>query len=164
MPFIVWTNRMRVDVKLLDNDHKKQVLLVNELHEGLVTGRAKLALERIFEELVRHTRIHIAHEEQIFTETAYPGAAAHEREHDHMIDRHRVLQARFRNCADLDSSLEVIQLLKNCLCNHIQSSDKEYVPHLKEKEVGAILAASEALPGVVHRKQVIGPRFLLGAW
>lgn len=162
--FVAWTSHMRVDVKLLDNDHKKILILLNELHDGVICGYAKQILEMIFESLIRCLRAHFAHEEQLFTETAFPGAAVHERQHDHMIERFNVLQVRFRNCADLESSLEVIKLLKNCLCNHIEISDQEYVQHLKEKEVSAILVASEASPSIVLRKQVVRPRILQGAW
>ncbi len=86
-PFVVWTNRMSVEVKLLDNDHKKLAILISELHKGVVTGWAKQALVRIFEALVRHIRIHFAHEEQLFAETAYPDTAIHLREHDNLIMR-----------------------------------------------------------------------------
>jgi len=162
--FVAWTNQMSVEVKLLDNDHKKLLILLSELHDGVINGYHKQILEIIFERLIRSSRAHFAHEEQLFTETAFPGAAIHEREHDLMIERLKVLQARFRNCADLESSMKIIQLLKNCLSNHIECSDQEYVPHLKEKEVGAILAAIQAAPAIALRRQQIGPRILEGAW
>ncbi|MGD0801210.1 MAG: bacteriohemerythrin [Terracidiphilus sp.] len=158
MPFIVWTNRMRVDVKLLDNDHKKQVLLVNELHEGLVTGRAKLALERIFEELVRHTRIHIAHEEQIFAETAYPNAAVHIQEHDRMIERAEYLYARFKSGSRLSGYLVVINQLEDWLFSHIQGADQRYIAHLKAKGIDSILAAWNVPTGVALQRMAFEVR------
>jgi hemerythrin len=155
---------MSVEVKLLDNDHKKLLILLSELHEGTTYGYARQILEIIFEKLMHSLRAHFAHEEHLFTETAFPGAAVHEREHDRIIERLKVLQVRFRNCADLESSLEVIHLLKNCLFHHIEGSDPEYVPHLKEREADAILAASGVWPAVLHRKQPLGPRIMQGAW
>jgi len=163
-PFVAWTSHMSVEVKLLDNDHKQHLILLSELHDGVLNKYPRQFLETIFESLIRGLQAHFAREEQLFTETAFPGGAAHEREHDHMINILKVLQARFRNCADLKSSLDIIEPLKVCLINHIENSDQEYVPHLRTKEAGAILAASEAPLSVMHRKQAIGPRILQGAW
>lgn len=163
-PFAAWTSHMSVQVKLLDNDHKKLLILLSELHDGAINGYASQILEMIFESLMRSLRAHFVHEEQLFTETAFPSSVIHEREHDHLIKRLKVLQERFRNCTDSNSFLEVILLLKSCLFNHIECSDQEYVPHLRSKEIGAILAASEAQPAVVLRKQAVGLRRLQGAF
>jgi hemerythrin len=157
MPFLSWTDRMSVDVKLLDNDIKKLVILLNELHEGILAGRAKPALERIFERLIRYTRVHFAHEEQLLVETGYPDAAIHEQEHDHLMARLRDLQLRFRCVTNVASSLEVVNLLKGWLFSHIQISDQEYVSHLKAKGVESILAAREIQNGIARKKPATGP-------
>src|ERR1035441_8600856 len=101
MPLIVWTDQMSVEVKLLDNDHKKLVLLINQLHEGLMTGRAKLELEGVFEELVSYTRVHHAQEEHLLIESGYHGSAAHKQEHESTIDRVVALQMRFNSSEEL---------------------------------------------------------------
>ena len=163
-PFVVWTNRMSVEVKLLDNDHKKLAILISELHDGVVAGWVKQALERVFEELVRNIRIHLAHEEQLFAETAYPDAAIHLREHDHLIERILGLQARFRNDTEVEDYLEVVNLLKGWLFRHIQSSDQDYVAHFKVKGAEAMLAARETLVEIAPRKKASGLRIMQGAW
>ena len=163
-PFVVWTNRMSVEVKLLDNDHKKLAILISELHEGVVAGWAKLALQHVFDGLVRNIRIHFAHEEQLFAETAYPDAAIHLREHDNLIERVSELQARFVSEMGVDSSLEVVNLLKGWLFRHIQSSDRDYVSHIKAKGVEAMLAARETLMGFAPSKKASGPRIMQGVW
>jgi hemerythrin len=163
-PFVVWTNRMSVEVKLLDNDHKRLAILISELHAGVVAGWVKQALDHLFEELVRNIRIHLAHEEQLFAETAYPDAAIHLREHDHLIERVLGLQARFVRETGVDSSLEVVNLLKGWLFSHFQSSDQEYVAHFKAKGAEAMLAARETLVVVAPRKKVSGLRIMQGVW
>ena len=163
-PFVVWTNRMSVEVKLLDNDHKKLAILISELHDGVVAGWAKQSLERVFDGLVRNIRIHFAHEEQLFAETAYPDAAIHLREHDNLIMRVSELKARFVRETGVDGSLEVVNLLKGWLFRHIQSSDQDYVSHFKAKGVEAMLVAREKLVGIAPRKKASGPRILQGVW
>lgn len=140
MPFIVWTSGMSVDVKLLDNDHKKMAILINDLHEGVMTGCARESLERIFDEIVAYSRLHFAHEEHFLDEAGYSGAAAHKREHDHKIDQVRILQAYFTGGTTLADDLEVLDQLKDWLVNHIQHSDQAFVSHLKATGVDSILA------------------------
>jgi hemerythrin len=113
MPFIVWTNEMSVDVKMLDNDHKRLAILINDLHAGLMAGRDRKELERIFDELVNYTRLHFAHEERILAEAGYSGAAAHKQEHDHKIEQVLIMQARFRSAKESADYLEVLDQLKD---------------------------------------------------
>lgn len=163
LPLIAWTSRMSVDVKLLDNDHKKLLILLSELHHAVIHSHARQILDSVMDSLMKHIRAHFAHEELLFTETAYPGAEIHEREHDHLIQHARLLGQRFRNCNDVDSSLQVVELLKNSLFNHIECADQQYAPHFKAQEVSAMLAADHALKVGVKRRQGVGARILQGA-
>jgi hemerythrin len=140
MPFIVWTSEMSVDVKMLDNDHKRLAILINDLHDGLMTGRDGKALESVFEELVASTRIHFAHEEQLLDEAGYSGAAAHKREHGNKIVQILQLQARFHSAKESAGYLEILDQLKEWLFTHMEHSDKEFVAHLKATGVDSILA------------------------
>jgi hemerythrin len=155
---------MSVEVKLLDNDHKKLLILLNELHYAVFHRQARQILDSVMDRLIKQIRVHFAHEEQFFTETAYPGAVAHEREHTRLIEHARIQQQRFRNCTDVESCLQVVEMLKNCLFNHIEREDRQYVPHFKAREMGAILAANEAPPAAVQRIRAIGSRIMQGAW
>lgn len=145
MPLIIWTNQLSVGVKLLDNDHKRLVLLVNQLHDGLVTGCSKPALESLFEELAVFADTHHAHEEQLLAETGYPGLEAHKYEHHQMTGLLLELQARFTNSSQLAVELEIVQQLREWLFRHIQASDHKFISHLKAKDVNAILARRKAL-------------------
>jgi hemerythrin-like metal-binding protein len=111
MQLIVWTNDMSVNVKLLDNDHRKLALLINTLHHGLVTGHAKPELEEVFKGLVKHTLVHHAHEDKLMAETAYPGTEEHTLEHDSSVKRLLVLQMRFNNSDGLADELDVMNQL-----------------------------------------------------
>jgi hemerythrin len=152
---------MSVGVKLLDNDHKKLVLLINQLYDGLMTGGAKLALERDFEDLVSYTRIHHAHEEQLLVETGFQGSAAHKHEHDSTIEQAVELQMRFKSSEGLGAELGVVSHLRNWLFRHIHGSDQEFVSHFKAKGIDAILATRKTLDGMEPAKE---PRVMQGVW
>jgi hypothetical protein len=64
----------------------------------------------------------------------------------------------------VESCLQVVDLLKDGLFNHMESSDLQYAPHFKAREVDAILAANETLPVAVLRKRSIGSRIQQGTW
>jgi hemerythrin len=140
MTFIVWTNEMSLDVKMLDNDHKKLAVLINDLHEGLMAGHDSESLEHIFYELIAYSRLHFTHEEQLLAEAGYSGAAAHKYEHEHKISQLLGMQARFQKATKSADYLEVLDRLKNWLLTHMESSDKEFVAHLKASGVDSILA------------------------
>ena len=164
MPFISWTERMSVDVKLLDNDHKKLAILITDLHDGIVAGHSKQTLERAFEGVVAHVRIHFAHEEQLFAETGYPDAAIHVREHDKLMVRVKDLQTRFKYDTETASYMEVVNLLKGWFFGHIQSSDQEYAPHFKARGAGLILAAQENPVRIMRERPALRPRVVQGSW
>jgi hemerythrin len=164
MPLIVWTNHMSVGVKLLDNDHKRLALLINQLHDGLMAGLPKPALERVFEKLVSYTRIHHAQEEQLLVETGFQGSATHKQEHDSTIERAVELQMRFMSSEGLGSELEIVSHLRNWLFRHIQGSDQKFVSHLKAKGIDAILATRKTLDGMEQEKPAQEPRVLQGVW
>jgi hemerythrin len=140
MPFIVWTSEMSVDVKMLDNDHKRLAILINELHDGLLDGRAKEALEGIFEELVAYTRIHFAHEEQLLSEAGSSGAETYKQKHNHEFERILDLQVHFRSATESAAYFEVLDQLKGWLFAHTKGIDKESVANLKASGVDSILA------------------------
>jgi hemerythrin-like metal-binding protein len=131
MPFIVWTNEMSVDVKMLDNDHKRLAILINDLHAGLMAGRDIKALEHIFDELVACARLHFAHEEKLLVETGYSGTAEHKLEHEQKIKLLLTLQARFQIAKESADYLEVLDQLKEWLYTHTKGIDKDFVEHLK---------------------------------
>jgi hemerythrin len=140
MPFIVWTSEMSLDVKMLDNDHKRLAILINELHDGLLDGRAKEALEGIFEELVAYTRIHFAHEEQLLSVAGSSGAETHKQKHNHEFEQILDLQVHFRSATESAAYFEVLDKLRDWLFAHTAGIDKESVAHLKVTGVDSIMA------------------------
>ena len=52
MPLMTWTQELSVGVKVLDDDHKKLVGMLNRLNEGMQANRGRATLGKIFDELV----------------------------------------------------------------------------------------------------------------
>lgn len=130
-----WTSEMTVSVKVLDDDHKKLIDMLNILHEGIVSSEPRAVLETVIEGLLRYTRFHFAREEKLFAQSGFPGGAAHKSEHDLLTRRVGNLQARFENGQLLELSMQAMEFLKSWITDHIQGSDKAYGPFLNSKGI-----------------------------
>lgn len=135
MPLMTWTEEMSVGVQSLDNDHKRLIELLNELHEGIESGQTNQALESVIDGLVRYTRFHFAREEKFFADAGFPDSAAHKAEHDMLSRRALNLQARFENGQSQELSLQAMEFLKSWLTDHIMGSDQKYGPFLNAKGI-----------------------------
>jgi hemerythrin len=135
MPFMTWADEMSVGVKVLDDDHKTMIRLLSDLHDVVVGSRARSALDKAIEGMLRSTKAHFAREEILFKQTAYPGAAEHKAEHEQLARRAMNLQARLESGQSKELSLQTMELLKSWLIDHIEGSDKKYGPHLKAKGI-----------------------------
>lgn len=130
MPLMTWTEKMSVGVKVLDDDHKKLVALINDLHDGLKAGHGKETLGKILDGLVSYTKFHFEREEQFFAKTGYPNSHAHKKEHDDLTRQVLSVQAKYKGGAVTTLSMEVMDFLKTWLTAHIQGSDQKYSAHL----------------------------------
>jgi hemerythrin len=164
MLLIAWTTQLNVGVKLLNNDHKKLVNLINNLHDGLVTGLPKPELENLFERLVSYTRIHHANEEKFLAEAEYHASMLHKQEHDQMLDKLLNLQIQFINSTQLGVEMEIMQQLRVWLFRHIQGSDQQFASHLKTVNVEAILAGWKAPVESPRTKPLVETRIEQGVW
>jgi hemerythrin len=135
MPLMTWTEKMSVGVKLLDEDHKKLVGMVNQLYDGICTGKGKESLGPILDGLIQYTQVHFAHEEEFFLKTGYAAAAAHKHEHDALTRQVLEVQSKFKAGPGATLSLEVMNFLKEWLVKHIQGSDQKYGPHLNARGI-----------------------------
>jgi hemerythrin len=135
MALMTWTEKMSVGVKVLDDDHKKLIGMINELQDGLKAGHGKEALGQVLDELVNYTQIHFAREEQYFAQTGYPPASLHKKEHDDLTKQVLEVQAKYKESPLTSLSFEVMDFLKNWLNEHIQGSDQKYASHLNAKGI-----------------------------
>jgi len=134
MPFMTWTDKLSVGVKVFDDDHKKLIGTLNQLNDGMKAGHGKEVLEKVLAELVDYTKFHFAREEETFAKTGYPEAATQKKQHAELVKRVLEMQARFKK-GELTLSLEVMDFLKDWLINHIQGTDKKYGPFLNAKGI-----------------------------
>lgn len=134
MALVDWSERLLTNVKQCDDQHKKLVNLVNDLHTAMTGGKGKEILGKILAELVSYTDYHFKTEEQLFAKYGYPEAQKHKLEHDELTRKAKDLKERFDK-GQVTISIEVMNFLSNWLKDHILGSDKKYGPFLNSKGV-----------------------------
>lgn len=135
MPLLTWTEDMRVNVEVLDEDHKKLFAMINELSDAIAAGHDKKILREILGRLMDYTKTHLAREEEMLAAAGYPGLAAHKHEHERVQQRAQNLRERFEHGATAMLSLELKSFLQNWWLLHIQGTDKKYGPFLNVKRI-----------------------------
>ncbi len=65
----------------IDRQHKKLKTTINDLNEAATTGRGKVVISRILDELIIYTATHFRTEEKYFAQFGYPDGEVHMDEH-----------------------------------------------------------------------------------
>ncbi len=134
MALFVWSDKYSVNIKEIDEQHKKLVDMLNELHDSMKAGKGKEVLGSIFTGLIQYVGTHFATEERLMSSNAYPEYAAHKAEHTKLTQKALELQKNFQEGVPV-LTVELMNFLKDWLQTHILGTDKKYGPFLNSKGV-----------------------------
>ena len=133
MALITWSDKLSVGVKSIDDQHKKLVTLLNQLHDGMMAGKGKEVVGIVLKGLVDYTATHFKYEEDLFARTGYPDAAAHKQEHAELVQKVIEIQKKYETAGPSVLTIQVMNFLKDWLTKHILGVDMRYGPHLTAK-------------------------------
>jgi len=131
-PYIVWEDKYSVNIKELDEQHKKLLDMINELHSSMEVGQGRDVMASITNSLVNYISTHFNTEEKYMVEFSYPDYEKHKEIHRNFVKKTLEFQKDFTE-GKLGLSIEVMYFLKNWLLNHIMSKDREYVAFFNDK-------------------------------
>jgi hemerythrin len=134
MALITWNEKYSVKIKQFDDQHKKLIDMVNELHDAMKVGKGKDVLEKILAGLIQYTVTHFASEERLMKLHNYPGFEQHKKEHNLLSLQVNDVQKKYHE-GNAALSQSVMIFLKEWLQNHIQGTDKNYAPFLNSKGI-----------------------------
>jgi hemerythrin len=132
--FIEWNERYSVHIEEIDSQHKKIFSIINRLHDAMKARKGQDVIGSLLGELVDYTYYHFATEEKYFRLCNYLHFDVHKSEHDLM----RNLVAELKRKFDADTGtiiLEVMELLKDWLSDHVLGSDQKYGPFLNKQGI-----------------------------
>jgi len=145
---ISWNEKLTCGVKLIDDQHKGLVELVNEMFNH-VTGnfvQEKDYFNRVIQEAVKYVKTHFATEEKIMIATKFKGYAEHKKEHDNFV------RAVVENIKEYETGNRLTlssftRFLKDWILSHIALMDKQYFEYFKQiatrKEDGKLSISAE---------------------
>ena len=130
MAYFEWTDELSVGMREIDEQHKKLISIINQLHGAMLANRGRELQKEIIYQMVDYAVNHFALEEKLMLSSNFPGYQAHQLEHWQFAAEAAELKGR----ADRDElilSLEILSLLKDWLQNHIIGTDMKYVGHFR---------------------------------
>ncbi len=134
MPLVAWSEEYSVNVREIDDQHKRLFSILNRLFDAKGSNQERETLGMILSELLSYAETHFATEERYMRRHAYPALAAHVREHQVFIQQLSDFRQRFEDGrAGLD--VMVLFFLLTWLRNHILINDRAYGPFLNERGV-----------------------------
>jgi len=132
LELVTWSNKLSCGIKLIDDQHKGLVDLVNDMFKH-VTGNAvneKDYFQRVIQEAVKYVKVHFATEEKIMLATKFSGYAEHKKEHEKFV------LAVVNNIKDYEAGKRLTlssftKFLKDWILSHIAMMDKQYFEYFK---------------------------------
>jgi methyl-accepting chemotaxis protein/hemerythrin len=129
-----WDQSLAVHIDDIDEQHKKLVQMICDLHEAMRSGKGKGQVEPVLRELEDYAVEHFGFEEKLMEKYKYPGYLNHRKEHGKFVDQVIAFGNDFRaNRTTLTT--EVMNFLKNWLVGHIKGTDKKYSSFFNERGV-----------------------------
>jgi len=130
---IAWNATFSCGIKLIDEQHKGLVALVNEMFNH-ITGDEEQEREyfnKVIQEAVRYIKIHFATEEKIMRFANFAGYAAHKKEHENFIITVITNIYSFQ-AGKRVSLLSFTKFLRNWILSHIAVMDKQYFDYFRK--------------------------------
>ena len=131
-------------IGLIDSEHKRLLVLLNELHSAVEGGAGLGVLGGVLDGLVDYASYHFAHEEDLFQRSNYPGYEMHRQQHVDFAAKVTEVYSDFKSGATAGLPQEVLKFLKHWLYHHILESDRAFGAYL--------LANPSALRPAIRRR------------
>jgi len=127
---IMWTPKLSMGIKEIDDQHKHFIALLNKVNLVKPTEN-KEKVGKLITELMEYARIHFTTEERYFEKYKYPFAKEHMAQHEKLLSN----AIKFSNKFD-EVGVKVIPelalFLKDWLEQHLAKHDQKYAKYFKK--------------------------------
>jgi hemerythrin len=120
-----------MNVREIDDQHKKLVDIINELHDAMKQAKSKETSLVIINKLAEYTQYHFSTEEKYMKEFGYREYLSHKKEHEKFVEQVMSFKKDYE-AGKAGLSFDILDFLKKWLITHIQSSDKKCAPFFNE--------------------------------
>ncbi len=134
MSLFIWNDSYTVKVKQFDSEHQKLFDIINELHEGMKSGKGKDVMGPVIQQLIIYTERHFSSEEAALRRVNYNQMDQHITQHRAFVARVKKFSQDFASGASC-LSVEVLDFLKDWLAQHIMGTDRQHSVALNAKGI-----------------------------
>ena len=129
---ISWLPAFSVGVKLIDDQHKELLTLVNDMFNHVIGNQEaeQVYFREIIQKAVQYIKVHFSTEEKIMIHTNFPGYAEHKKAHDSFVLT-VVEKVKDFEAGKKFALLEFTQFLKEWILTHIAIMDKGYFVYFR---------------------------------
>ena len=126
MPKIEWNESLELNIPEIDEQHRRWVDIINELHDALMShGGVHNLTDKVLNEMIDYGRFHFTFEEDYMKKIGYPEIAMHSSMHNaFMNDLLNKLQQERQGGLVLNT--EIMKILTGWLVSHIKVEDRKY--------------------------------------
>ncbi len=132
MSMIHWKNDYSINIREMDEQHKKWVGFINDLYEAKLDK--KDIIFELLDDVLDYTETHFTKEEELMKQHGFDEYAEHKAIHDSLI---KEVSALYKSSGATSEELptKVLRLLNNWLVDHILKVDKKYGVYLNSKGI-----------------------------
>ncbi len=143
MDVLHWNDAFNIGHAELDSQHQKLVGMIADLQRSLSQGLVNPQVGATLKEVAQYTKTHFQFEQELMQRFGYPQYAEHLKLHQHMIDQ-IVKILRDLQRGESITAIQLCELLKGWLVNHIMQEDRkvgEYLQRLAKSEKAPLAKA-----------------------
>ncbi len=133
MYYLTWSDDYSVNIKEIDEQHKKLLELFNILFKEMISGKGATVLGTLLDDLIEFATLHFDTEEKYMLEYEYPEYEEHKKEHDILKQRATEIRERLLNKELAPLSVHTLELLKEWINNHLLKMDNKYISFFNQK-------------------------------
>ncbi len=129
-----WDDSYTVGVESLDEQHKRIIDMINELHESLILAEDSRRLDELLVRLAIYTVKHFIYEEHLFKKYGYEFQEEHKIEHDLLSQCITEFQKKHL-VEGIDMEEDLLVFFKHQLIKHILTYDSKYMAFMSDHGV-----------------------------
>ena len=134
-PIFYWRDDYSINVKEMDDHHKKLFERANKLSEAISINEEKSALEDALNFLIDYAEYHFSEEENLLKQHGYTNYESHREKHETLMSEILELKEKInKNYKEMDIEV-LIDFFKHWIIEHILTEDRKYGPFLNSKGV-----------------------------